>query len=757
MGCQKSSLRRQIAQIYITRYLVVDNRRCDNIGAPPITRKEAERRLAKLGKVDKVAIKKWIGFNSLDNEVVCHCGNEYTTSGRNLIGTDKPHPYSGCKPCINQNKHRPPANGEWSNISEKWKDDVEELMKAHIDRGSSKGTIAHVRRIGKKIALRYSSRGIDSAKLLTFEEVKSWYDESPSAHEKGIMWEMLFSHGHGLIVYRLDGSIPKSFWEVRGNRCEILQYIATQMNPPWIHQADWLKLDKSKLPNGLVNWYKNQSNYGTYHDCVHEIFDDWKYYPWDFINSPNVEHWKSDALEYIAITHGWDEDKDWYNLQEHHFDVINRKLIGYYKHGRGGIPIGPVMDIHPELLEEPWEFVRCPVDWRTEQGKLNIGLAKRWVDCTSTILGCTKISELKDILKKEHFEKYGGYGLYQSVGKYVERKHGRIPDLLILTHPEYEDVWNKWSKNVDSELKDPLERNRRMEEIARIRNINEIDEWYRVGRRLALDTKWGGGLIAHHGGWIPALEEHTGKQFHQWLFEGGVGKWTDELVVEWREWVANEQGLPGADSISKENESRWLYVDRGFLKRFHASGLRKRFGKMLDVILGLFDGQYEFSEEFKKEYFKRTQSALERAMDAAIRRLFDLDDTDWRMESSPCIMNKQNLGTMGINSGGLRFSKTNALMSVDRIIPQIKMGFEAQGQQHYSYNTYYHKTEDDFYHQKRRDEEKSAALEDDEVKITLVIVPYWWDYTATSLASIIKKQTGKSIDEWKKELAESTQ
>ena len=93
-------------------------------------------------------------------------------------------------------------------------------------------------------------------------------------------------------------------------------------------------------------------------------------------------------------------------------------------------------------------------------------------------------------------------------------------------------------------------------------------------------------------------------------------------------------------------------------------------------------------------------------------------------------------------------------MNVDSIIPMVKLAFEAQGQQHYYYNTKFHETMQDLRDQWMRDREKASALTN--VKIALVEVPYSWDYTAESLSKEILDQTGKSVDDWKRMLEDST-
>ena len=746
--------------------------RCDYMGAPKTTRADAERRLAELGKSEKVSIDKWIGFNSKENEVTCHCGNEYKTSGRNLIGTDKPHPYSGCSVCIKANRPRPPAGGDWSMISEDWKNAIERRINNLKSAGRADSTLGQIRGRLKKICRDFTREDFSSPDLLSFDAVQKWYQNGPSAHEKSDMWALLFQENLGEYVVRLNGRVPKAYWANVDNRKKTLERMASELDPQWVNQEDWLDLKKEMIPHsGLADYYAENIDGGSVFDCVHDVFEDWKYHPWDFTHGPAPGHWRTksnrlDALQHIEMLMGWTEPADWYNLDGERFDLINGRMVGYYNKGRSGVIVGAITDIYPELMEQPWRFLRCPVDWVNESGQLNVQLATNWVEYVMEKLGFDDVTEMLSVLKKEHFESFDGYGLYLVLGEIIRshrlpRDYGRqIRYLLEQTHPEHIDIWSQWSITRDSPLKDSKERKRRMDCIAKELGVESLDCWYRHGTSKIQAVEYGSGLIVHYGGWIPALEEYTGRQFHPWLFDGGMARWTDKLVNEWREWVASEYGLPGIDEISNQNEEEWLILNRDFLSNNGGTTLRKRYGTMWNLLDNLFP-DYKFSKKFHDEFHNRTTSALERAMKSAIRQLFAFDEKDTRLKITQheCTMNRANLEAMGIDSDDLKFSPTGqgkrgVTMNVDSIIPMVKLAFEAQGQQHYYYNTKFHETMQDLRDQWRRDREKASALTN--VKIALVEVPYSWDYTAESLSKEILDQTGKSVDDWKRMLEDST-
>src|SRR5690606_18922411 len=77
--------------------------------------------------------------------------------------------------------------------------------------------------------------------------------------------------------------------------------------------------------------------------------------------------------------------------------------------------------------------------------------------------------------------------------------------------------------------------------------------------------------------------------------------------------------------------------------------------------------------------------------------------------------------------------KSGLNMELDLYVPSVRLAIEFQGQQHYelSYRGY------EPQHQHLRDEEKWTACRNS--GITLVTVPYWWDFSESSFLSTINK------------------
>lgn len=71
----------------------------------------------------------------------------------------------------------------------------------------------------------------------------------------------------------------------------------------------------------------------------------------------------------------------------------------------------------------------------------------------------------------------------------------------------------------------------------------------------------------------------------------------------------------------------------------------------------------------------------------------------------------------------LKYPKTNCPLEIDMYSNKLKIGFEYQGQQHYSFNKKFHKSIEDFNKQKERDEYKFTKC--CELSIKLLYIPYY--------------------------------
>lgn len=78
------------------------------------------------------------------------------------------------------------------------------------------------------------------------------------------------------------------------------------------------------------------------------------------------------------------------------------------------------------------------------------------------------------------------------------------------------------------------------------------------------------------------------------------------------------------------------------------------------------------------------------------------------------------------------YSRSESFMQADAWIPHLGLIFEYQGRQHYLPNYF-----NDYKVQITKDKEKKKICQ--EVGLTLIQIPFWWDYTVPSLAATVKK------------------
>jgi hypothetical protein len=80
----------------------------------------------------------------------------------------------------------------------------------------------------------------------------------------------------------------------------------------------------------------------------------------------------------------------------------------------------------------------------------------------------------------------------------------------------------------------------------------------------------------------------------------------------------------------------------------------------------------------------------------------------------------------------LRYKDTGQIMTADIWIPEHRIVVEYQGSQHYVPCFY-----KDFEYQVVKDHERMMACK--EANVTLILIPYWWDYKMNSLAATLKE------------------
>jgi len=83
---------------------------------------------------------------------------------------------------------------------------------------------------------------------------------------------------------------------------------------------------------------------------------------------------------------------------------------------------------------------------------------------------------------------------------------------------------------------------------------------------------------------------------------------------------------------------------------------------------------------------------------------------------------------------------TSSKISIDVFVPDLSIGFEYQGAQHYHSSVYFGPVSV----RKKRDNEKKREIEG--IGLTLIEVPYWWDKTKKGLERIIQRERQDLIE-----------
>ena len=200
--------------------------------ANPMTIEEANRRLVEMGKSDSVRIVSWVGYSSRENLVKCLiCDSEpFRTYGKNLIGTVKPSPFSGCATCRRENPGGPQKGGSYDGIPILWRDAIESLILEKERDGGQESYVARIRAASKRIARNFSALDIIDPSMFELNHIEDWLSNDPSDIHRQVLFHILRNAGNGLIVAIVGGRIPSVYWDCVDNRVEYMQHVAVEQN-----------------------------------------------------------------------------------------------------------------------------------------------------------------------------------------------------------------------------------------------------------------------------------------------------------------------------------------------------------------------------------------------------------------------------------------------------------------------------------------------------------------------------------------------
>jgi len=149
------------------------------------------------------------------------------------------------------------------------------------------------------------------------------------------------------------------------------------------------------------------------------------------------------------------------------------------------------------------------------------------------------------------------------------------------------------------------------------------------------------------------------------------------------------------------------------MRRAFGGGLISKYGDMASILRVAYPN-YEWNWKLLLSQSKKTS---QRILALAVQDLFPEDEV---IEDYFC--------KEASRESGFHFE-------IDLFIPSRRLGFEYHGRHHYEDIPQRSSLEN----QQRRDEEKKRMCE--RKNISLIVVPYWWDYKTESLIQIIRSNT----------------
>eukprot|EP01124_Arcella_intermedia_P022457 TRINITY_DN3345_c0_g2_i1.p1 TRINITY_DN3345_c0_g2~~TRINITY_DN3345_c0_g2_i1.p1 ORF type:complete len:283 (-),score=75.09 TRINITY_DN3345_c0_g2_i1:211-1059(-) len=154
----------------------------------------------------------------------------------------------------------------------------------------------------------------------------------------------------------------------------------------------------------------------------------------------------------------------------------------------------------------------------------------------------------------------------------------------------------------------------------------------------------------------------------------------------------------------------WYRISRNQLKQVGGSGLIDVFGGIGRVL------EFVYPEVGwdRKRFLARGKKSTQRWLRVMLEEILPQNTLILEDFLHPALLWDQN---------------SHHKMELDIWVPQYSLALEYQGEQHYYHNCFFGSTETLV----RRDKKKRKRCEEN--GISLLIIPYWWDQTKTSLAS----------------------
>ena len=244
-----------------------------------------------------------------------------------------------------------------------------------------------------------------------------------------------------------------------------------------------------------------------------------------------------------------------------------------------------------------------------------------------------------------------------------------------------------------------------VERIGKELEVRSLEDWYGI-KQSQLVASGGRGLLTYFSNSFPRMLTHLYPD-HKWqlwkFLHTPRGFWgNSEELKNYVEYLAGKLRVEKLDD--------WYRVSLDHVERFGPTTSFKRHGGISKVL----------SQIYPKHTWdlKRLESPnLSKA-------------SQWRLRKSVEQLFPNTIVLEDYHQEGLLFS-SGQKMQIDVYIPSMKLAFEYQGKQHFHSVHVFGPQEDIFF----RDQQKRQTCA--ELGITLIEIPYWWDFELESLAGTV--------------------
>jgi len=543
-----------------------------------------------------------------------------------------------------------------------------------------------------------------ASKELNIEELDDWYgvgvrDFTPiygstlvQTRFNGSTLQLLkhFFPEHDWLEFKFS-SVAKGYWYQQENWIRYLEWLGGTLG--YTSREDWYAITQEDFAN---NYGASVLDYtdGSPPKVVMKTFPDHDWLPWKFNKTP-FGYWDDKEnhrkfMNWLGGELGFENPEDWYQIQGSDFNYGTRKtglsnLIDQYydqSHSKA------VMAHYPEYEWKEWLFKYTPNDfWKNSDAR------RRYMDWLGKKLGYNEPEDWYAVSREDFHQNYG-----EPIFRQVEFT---LISVLREYMPNYN--WLPWKFNVApmGYWKDEENQLEYLEWLSGKIGIEKLEDWFKINPEV-FHENFGGGLLSYYGHSIKPLLRKLYPHYNwlEWRFSKvKPGFWDSKTNrSNYIKWFGEQIGINELD--------QWYDLDRNYL-RTRGYRISSEYILFQDLIMETFP-EHNWEEEKFSNIGKN-----ERLLGKFVAEIFP-----------------NNLIKYQFRHSELRFSESGHKMELDIWIPELKLAFEYQGEQHFEA---FHRgitqvtKGQSLESQQKRDQEKRKACE--KLGIRLIEIPFTWNAT----------------------------